>query len=211
MTLLEQLQTLAPLAATATPGEWQQSHRKGVHGMCSTQVYDAHGATIASIAWHAKPIDEDGGIGTYREANAAFIAAARNLLTPENVARLIAGAAAIALATCEVCLGTGKLDDDLAWDEPGTENRCSKCPYCQAPAPAVTGWVAVADGLPEPEEGYTEFSPWVLAYTTRGRQIQASYYGPLKGWRTPTGRADVTHWMPQPTPPATMEGGQPNV
>ena len=81
----------------------------------------------------------------------------------------------------------------------------------KAPAPAVAGWVSVADGLPVPEEGYTEFSPWVLAYTTRGQQIQASYYGPLKGWRTPTGRADVTHWMPQPTPPATMEGGQPNV
>ena len=157
--LLEQLHQLVPMAAAATPGEWQQSHRKGAHAMYSTQVYDVYGATIASMAWHEKPLD-DGSIGTYREDNAAFIAAARNLLTPENL-----------LALC---------------------------------AALVPQWVAVTERLPEAKEGYTEFSPWVLAYTTAGRQIEASYYfkESLKGWHTPTGKADVTHWMLLPTSPA---------
>ncbi|WP_216726051.1 DUF551 domain-containing protein [Hymenobacter siberiensis] len=75
-------------------------------------------------------------------------------------------------------------------------------------AAAAPQWVSVAERLPEAEEGYTEFSTWVLAYTMAGRQIEASYYfkGPLKGWHTPTGKADVTHWMPLPTARATMEG-----
>ena len=40
------------------------------------------------------PIDEDGGIGTDRAANAALIVAARNLLTLENLLALCAALAA---------------------------------------------------------------------------------------------------------------------
>ena len=87
--LLQQLQQLAPMAAAVTPGDWKQSHRKVGGESYFTQVYDAAGETIATLSWHAKPMDETGGIGTYREANAAFIAAARNLLTPENLTLII--------------------------------------------------------------------------------------------------------------------------
>lgn len=111
--LLKQLTALAPLAAEITPGDWQQSHRKGAHGMYSTQVYDMQGATIASIAWHAKPMDATGAIGTYREPNAAFIAAARNLLTPANLVTLTAALTTPAAPAAEEAL-TKRLGAEMA-------------------------------------------------------------------------------------------------
>jgi hypothetical protein len=58
-----------------TPGPWFQSHRKKPDGMHSTEVYDAAGETIASIAWY--PVKtENGNIATAREANARLIAVA---------------------------------------------------------------------------------------------------------------------------------------
>lgn len=77
------LDGLEKLAKNATPGEWKQSHRAGRDGMYSTEVYDAAGETIATIAWYPKPIAN--GIATYREENAAFIAAAN----PSQIIELI--------------------------------------------------------------------------------------------------------------------------
>lgn len=63
-----------------TPGPWHQSHRHCGCGMYNTQVYTADGETIATLHWYPKPKDENGSIGTYREANARLIAAAPDLL-----------------------------------------------------------------------------------------------------------------------------------
>lgn len=66
-----------------TPAPWFQSHRPIPHdkdGMYATQVYTEDGETIATLAWYAMPKDENGRIGTYREANAKLIAAAPELL-----------------------------------------------------------------------------------------------------------------------------------
>ena len=58
--------------ARFTKGEWEQSHRKGVDGMYSTEVYDQHGETICTLAWHV--VDEGNGVrSTDREANAHLI------------------------------------------------------------------------------------------------------------------------------------------
>lgn len=150
-TLLQQLEQLAPLAATATAGPWRATVTAIVH------------STNGEMCWARNGYNPHLGINIKEDADAAFIAAARNLLTPENLALLIA----------------------------------------QQAAP-VAGWIAVGDGLPDAQEGYTEFSPWVLAYTTAGRQIEATYYitGRVQGWYSTTKSADVTHWMPLPTPPA---------
>jgi uncharacterized protein YegP (UPF0339 family) len=67
-----------------TPGEWYQSHRKipnNKEGNYATQVYTENGETIATLSWYAMPKDENGSIGTYRDANAKLIAAAPNLLS----------------------------------------------------------------------------------------------------------------------------------
>lgn len=81
------LDKLEALAKAATPGPWEQSHREGDDEMYRTQVYTADGETIASLAWYPK--DMGGGrIGTYREANAAFMAAAN----PATILDLIASA-----------------------------------------------------------------------------------------------------------------------
>ncbi len=79
------LDALEKMADEATPGPWEQSHREGDDEMYRTQVYTADGETIASLAWYPK--DMGGGrIGTYREANAAFMAAAN----PATIKTLIA-------------------------------------------------------------------------------------------------------------------------
>jgi len=59
----------------ATPGPWFQSHRRNADGMYRTQVYDAAGEEIATLAWY--PVHQPGGvIATAREANARLIVAA---------------------------------------------------------------------------------------------------------------------------------------
>lgn len=64
-----------------TPGEWKQSHRIcDDEGNYATQVFSETGETICTLSWYAKPKDENGAIGTYREANAKLIAAAPDLL-----------------------------------------------------------------------------------------------------------------------------------
>ena len=87
-TLLEQLQQLAPLAAQATTGPW----------VCAPSPYEptVH-AWNDELQHYEKVVDAD--CFTNPQAphlayeaganNAAFIAAARNLLTPENMALLI--------------------------------------------------------------------------------------------------------------------------
>lgn len=60
-----------------TPTPWQQSHRKCPDGGYRTQIYDAAGDEIATLAWY--PVHSgDGSISTAREANAAFIVRAVN-------------------------------------------------------------------------------------------------------------------------------------
>ena len=100
-------------------------------------------------------------------ANAAFIAAARNLLTPENLSLLVA-----------------------------------------ALAPQ---WVSVTEGLPEGgkrvllqgSKGGTQCIGFLKLSNVKG------------GYAWDCGvqfrsMAEVTHWMPLPAAPATMEGSQPN-
>ncbi len=60
-----------------TPGPWAQSHRKTRDGMYSTEVYDAKGETIATLAWHVVPTEN--GYATDREANARLIASAPDM------------------------------------------------------------------------------------------------------------------------------------
>lgn len=62
-----------------TPGPWFQSHRENKEGMWNTQVYDAKGETIATLAWYPVP-QHNGVIETSREANAHLIAAAPEML-----------------------------------------------------------------------------------------------------------------------------------
>jgi hypothetical protein len=62
-----------------TPGPWLQSHREKPDGMWATEVYDAAGETIATMAWY--PVKtERGSFVTARESNARLIAAAPELL-----------------------------------------------------------------------------------------------------------------------------------
>lgn len=60
-----------------TPGPWNQSYRLDQDGMYNTEVYDALGKTIATLAWHPVPIK--GGWATDRDANARLIAASPDL------------------------------------------------------------------------------------------------------------------------------------
>lgn len=62
-----------------TPGPWDWSHREIPGGNYSTQVYDANGKEIATIAWY--PVRENNVTTTSRVANARLIAAAPDLLS----------------------------------------------------------------------------------------------------------------------------------
>lgn len=100
---------------------------------------------------------------------AAFITAARNVLTPQNLALLV---------------------DALA-----------------------PQWVAAADRLPEPTmEG--DVAVWELALIVRESSsiVHVGYYNRYDTkWVSIWGLEridDVTHWMPLPAKPATMEGGR---
>ena len=159
MTLLEQLQELAPLAAAATAGPWVAAGNPNrLQKVCDATL----DFEIAEYVAH-----ED----------AAFIAQARNVLTPEHIAQLIAAL---------------------------------------TPAPAVTGWVSVTDGLPE------NLGRVLVRLVVRGQDqevfdfiIGAEYLPGGRGdnwthntWRTDEaewyGAANVTHWQPLPTPPTTL-------
>lgn len=63
---------------THTPGPWGQSHRQTGEESWNTEVYDAKGETIATLAWY--PVKTAEGVSTSREANAHLIAAAPDLL-----------------------------------------------------------------------------------------------------------------------------------
>lgn len=68
-----------------TPGPWLVEHRKsGRREGYNTEIFTQDGGSghgvIATLAWYPKPMDGLGRIGTYREANAALIAAAPELL-----------------------------------------------------------------------------------------------------------------------------------
>ena len=91
MTLLEQLQQLAPLAAAATPGPWKNA------GAFNSQegyfIETTDNEPICEV--FGNTVNEQGD--EYGEDDAAFIAAARNLLTPENLTLLVAGQTALAV------------------------------------------------------------------------------------------------------------------
>jgi hypothetical protein len=68
------------LALAATPGPWEQSHRKKGNGFYDTQVYCDEGETIATIAWYPRAGPGEGVTSSYRTDNAAYIAAAHPAL-----------------------------------------------------------------------------------------------------------------------------------
>ncbi|MDI7608790.1 ead/Ea22-like family protein [Cronobacter sakazakii] len=89
---------LKAAAEKATPGPWQQEHRKtydSIHNeeWYNTQVFTADGETVATLHWYPKD-EGDGGLGTYRADNAEFIAAANPAAVLELIAALEAMAAA---------------------------------------------------------------------------------------------------------------------
>jgi hypothetical protein len=99
MTLLEQLHQLAPLAAAATEGPWTAWVGNGqvFEGLADINTNGRYhaaqdGSTDGRQICQCDPDyseDDDEEADTV-EANAAFIAATRNLLTPANLQRLIA-------------------------------------------------------------------------------------------------------------------------
>ena len=106
MTLLEQLQQLAPLAAAATAGPWRYG---------SSMELSQHEVTQTFVFQDSKVSDDD------EWNNAAFIAAARNLLTPENLTALcaaLAGAAALPAPYSGICAlaALGGLTEEQAYD-----------------------------------------------------------------------------------------------
>ena len=83
MTLLEQLQQLAPLAGAATAGPWH--------------IVDDNDGVVACYLLTPQAgsyVNPDGNYNDFanvgNQPDAAYIAAARNVLTPENLALLIA-------------------------------------------------------------------------------------------------------------------------
>ena len=74
-----------------TPLPWAQSHRKTNSGGYSTEIYDAEGQTIATVAWYPVP-KEDGSTATARAANAELIVAAVNAHEAQSaILRQLAG------------------------------------------------------------------------------------------------------------------------
>ena len=84
MTLLEQLQQMAPMAAAATEAPWhvEFDYEGDLDVPMIMSVYGPI-STIEEI--HDNYVDEE-----HARATGAFIAAARNLLTPENLTLLVA-------------------------------------------------------------------------------------------------------------------------
>lgn len=118
MTLLQQLQALAPLAEAATAGPWEAyTDYTGWDGDPDT-VAKPYETLVLGLSWSNQigPDEWEGGSGPFicttgtdpqegapdedvpnAEPNAAFIAAARNVLTAENLQALCAALAAVAL------------------------------------------------------------------------------------------------------------------
>lgn len=65
---------------TVTPGPWETAYRQRPDGNYAQEVWGTDGEIVATAGWAAKPIDEKGAIGNYRETNARLIAAAPDLL-----------------------------------------------------------------------------------------------------------------------------------
>ena len=76
--LLDELEKIVALSEKATPGEWGTDYRKTARGYAQ-EVFDADGSTIATMAWHAVPLNET-TTTTDREPNAQLIAACVNFL-----------------------------------------------------------------------------------------------------------------------------------
>ena len=77
------VERLRELLAKATPGPWSQDHRRGKDGGYRTQVFDASGSEIATLAWHPKPARHEDGrkiISTDRAENAELIVAMHEAL-----------------------------------------------------------------------------------------------------------------------------------
>jgi len=71
------LDELSRLLEQATPGPWEAAHRKCVDAMYRTEVYSEQHGVIATVHWTPKEC-ANGTTETYRQANAALIAALRN-------------------------------------------------------------------------------------------------------------------------------------
>jgi hypothetical protein len=71
------LDELSRLLEQATPGPWEAAHRKCVDAMYRTEVYSEQHGVIATVHWTPKECG-NGVTETYRQANAALIAALRN-------------------------------------------------------------------------------------------------------------------------------------
>lgn len=81
------LEKLCELQSKATPGPWDQSHRRLKTGMYSTQVYTDDGETVCTMHWYEMPAI-NGVIGTYREPNAQFVAACGSFDFPALAAEI---------------------------------------------------------------------------------------------------------------------------
>lgn len=113
-------------AEKATPGPWQQAHRKvydTIHNeeWYRTEVFTSDGEPIAALAWYPK--DEGNGVtGTYREDNAEYIA----LLHPDNVRALCDALAQrdaqIAALNSEAGMMAGLLNDICRYHEECTHD-----------------------------------------------------------------------------------------
>ena len=269
MTLLEQLQALAPLAAQATEGPWEViPNSENTDSVHSPEANHTENFGLGNFRSSSLCMSRG---GFAHDADAAFIAQARNVLTPENVARLIAalGASASSIQaitilntlrdglgagchpgtglTHEVEIGGAIIDacidallESPAPAEPGKalEVLAKDKPYMDgirqevaqmitvldqnqqfepptlarlrgvllrydalqeaASAPAVTGWVAVADRLPEeqPDPSY------VLGFYEDGDVRRCQVYNRGLFCDFPARAGSPTHWMPMP-PAAT--------
>jgi hypothetical protein len=88
-TLLKQLQQLAPLAEAATPGPWREE--MDYEDNWTPMILSNHGciAIVEDINFGSSRQEDKEAYPDQMEDNAAFIAAARNVLTPENLTLII--------------------------------------------------------------------------------------------------------------------------
>ena len=199
-TLLQQLQALAPLAAAATPGPVLVER-----GRLTIPYSDIQPGRV--------PLAYVNGLLANAVNEAELFAAARNLLTPENLALLIARQAApVAGLSADMIRmlradAAGLLAEEQ-WkelqregdaDDGAVQGRAYLATQLLASLAApVAGWIAVGDGLPQENPDPT----YVLGLWANGvmRSCQVWNGGLECGFPGPGDYP--THWMPLPPAPA---------
>ena len=93
---------------------------------------------------------------------------------------------------------------DMAYQQSKIIEKLQKA----AKAQAVPQWIPVSDSLPEHKDGL--WSDPVIAMTDTGNIYRLSYCG---GWQRTSefmasGSSKVTHWMPLPSAPEQVKGGE---